>query len=405
MKKLALILITLFSNSAFASNTCMDNDLVIAATGDTIFHGALLVQAFKKDSTGGFDRLWNEVTPYLQQTDLMYTNLEGPVAEGLFQDGTEDMSLSEIYHPTNGMYSVGEAGRSYTFNFHPESVRALVRSGFSLFSTANNHSLDRKVKGLNKTLDFLYKNNIDYFGTRYKDQSDDDFVKIINKNNMNIAFIGCTYGSNVKSKSNQVMYCYEGKKANHILINLVKKYSQQVGAVIVTPHWGTEYAETFNSKQKNFAKALVAAGAKAIIGHHPHVVQPVEYLVSPKGVKVPVLYSLGNFVTNQAPSNWKDPVKNESRFKRRVGAVAFIGFNFENNEVQFNNLKVMPTYMKIQYEGEKGMRKLVPAYKEKYPNKKKLAKSLDKSMKYFSAKFNGEVLTYNELNSGVVCKP
>lgn len=399
MKKLALILMAIFSSSVFAADKCMDNDLVIAATGDTIFHGALLVQAFRNDSTGGFDRLWNEVTPYLQKSDLMYTNLEGPVAEGLFQDGTEDMSLSETYHPTNGMYSVGEAGRSYTFNFHPESVRSLVRSGFSLFSTANNHSLDRGVLGLNKTLDFLNKNNIDYFGTRYKEQLDDDFVKIVNKNNMSLAFIGCTYGSNVKSKSNQVMYCYDGKKPNSLLINLVKKYSGKADAVIVTPHWGTEYAETFNRKQKNLAKALVAAGAKAIIGHHPHVVQPVEYLVSPEGSKVPVLYSLGNFVTNQAPSNWKDPVKNESRFKRRVGAVAFIGFNFENNEVQFNDLKLMPTYMKIQYEGEKGMRKLVPAYKEKYPNKKKLARSLDKAMKYFSAKFNNnEVLTYNELS-------
>ena len=102
--------------------------------------------------------------------------------------------------------------------------------------------------------------------------------------------------------------------------------------------------------------------------------------------------------------DWKDKVKNESRFKRRVGASAFIGFNFSGGEVSFSNLKLMPTYMKTEYQGERGVRKLLPAYKQKYSNIKNLVGSLDKAMKYFSAKFTDEVLTYEQLQSGIVCQ-
>jgi len=251
---------------------------------------------------------------------------------------------------------------------------------------------------------FFSSQNVNHFGTKYALDSNTSYISYVNKNNYNLAFISCTYGNNTNIENSQVLLCYDNGKPNQLLLELVKTAKKSSDAVIVTPHWGNEYSPSPSSQQKSLARALVNSGAKAIIGHHPHVIQPLEYIQSSDGYKVPVLYSLGNFVSNQAPSNWKDPKKNESRFKRRVGATAFLGFSNLNGELQIDQVDLMPTYMKIVHEGKKGMRTLLPAY-EAFANGATLKKSLVKAQKHFLNSIDKKhMFSDADIKKGLVCQ-
>ncbi len=404
MQKILVCVFVIFLGWSNAFAQCLDNDLVIAMTGDTIFHGSLYVQAFKNSERGEFQPMWSEVVKYLDGADLMYTNIEGPVAPGLYSNGKMDLSMAETYHPTNGMYSLGEAGKSYTFNFHPQSIRELVNSGFTLFSLANNHSLDRRKKGADLTLDFFNNLDVTVFGTKKEESPVRDYIKYVFQNSYKLSFISCTYGNNVNIKNDQVLLCYKKGEPNPLLLDLVQEAHQNSEAVIVTPHWGNEYSPSVSSHQKKLAKALVLNGAHAIVGHHPHVVQPIEFIESSLGYKVPVIYSLGNFVSNQAPSNWRDPQKNESRFKRRVGMSAFLGFDLNKGTLSVSQIKFLPTYMKIVHEGEKDVRKLLPAYSRLYGSDQILSSSLDKAKRHVHQFIDSDfILTDDQLARGVVC--
>jgi len=115
----------------------------------------------------------------------------------------------------------------------------------------------------------------------------------------NIAWLGCTYGTNgIPDRANQVLHCYEGKEE---ILKTVKELSAKpdVHAVFVTPHWGAEYQHKPEAKQVAWAKEVIEAGATAILGQHPHVIQPMEKVTASDGREGLVAYSLGNYVSNQ----------------------------------------------------------------------------------------------------------
>src|SRR5690606_19519399 len=72
-----------------------------------------------------------------------------------------------------------------------------------------------------------------------------------------------------------------------------------VHAILFTPHWGAEYQHTPDAKQKALAREVLDAGATAVIGTHPHVVQPIEKYTTQDGRETLIAYSLGNFISNQ----------------------------------------------------------------------------------------------------------
>ena len=79
----------------------------------------------------------------------------------------------------------------------------------------------------------------------------------------------------------------------------IAEAKQMADIVIVCPHWGTEYTTEPSSYQRKFALQMVEAGADIIIGTHPHVVQPVEWIETENGNRALCFYSLGNYVSTQ----------------------------------------------------------------------------------------------------------
>ena len=171
------------------------------------------------------------------------------------------------------------------------------------------------------TIEALQKRDILYTGTKHTDFKNLPWYTLTEVNGMTIAWIACTHHANLIDQSrrrdryNQVLYCGSNPAWNPSTLNptLEKEIKtlanhNDIDAVIVTPHWGIENENTPRKEQRYMAKAMAKAGATAIIGAHPHVIQPWQILTVDDGREVFVNYSLGNFITRaeKASKNWRN---------------------------------------------------------------------------------------------------
>jgi poly-gamma-glutamate synthesis protein (capsule biosynthesis protein) len=161
------------------------------------------------------------------------------------------------------------------FTFAPASAKALSSAGVTAVSLANNHAYNFGAEGVAETKKWLKQSGVQWFGNPWNTSSTE---LVVNKNGMNIAFVG--------------YHAFEPGVEK--VIADVKRLSQQGDFVIIMPHWGTEYSATPTDKIREQAKAFIAAGAKAIIGSHPHVIMENETIAG-----VPVYYSVGNLLFDQ----------------------------------------------------------------------------------------------------------
>jgi Bacterial capsule synthesis protein PGA_cap len=309
MKSFFLYIICLsISIPSFASpedirfqKACDEGDtILIGAVGDVLLHSPLQRQGLAK----GFDSLWSEVEPWIGEADLFYANFEGPA----------DDSSSYTGYPQ--------------FNYPSTAIDALKQSGVDILSTANNHSLDRRSAGAIETLAACERYGMPCFGTRA--DKDQDFYTITNTNGWSIAWIACTFSTNgIPDKNDLVLDCFSTGRVSELIARL----KNQVNAVIVTPHWGNEYETSPNSQQKSFARKWLDEGATAIIGTHPHVPQPWEKYTTSSGEEKFILYSSGNFVSNQQST------------KKQTGLMLFLGLTQKDGKAWVNGVRYLPLYM------------------------------------------------------------
>lgn len=371
--------------------------------GDVIYHGALLVQAMSEKK--GFDSLWNGMKPFFREADLIYANLEGPAARAVGPDGRDNPRASSDYVSDEGTYSLGTEGKSYTFNFHPEGVKAMLswgRPGSRLIlSTANNHSFDRGSLGIDRTLELLNELGIPNFGTFHSKHKTPAHV-IVEQNGLRVGFVGCTYGSNRSGPTHQILGCFDKGLPNQRVIDEVRYARQQSDIVIFTPHWGTEYSKTAHVSQKRLAQAVLEAGARIVLGHHPHVLQPVEIQRpdDPRRMTV-TAYSIGNFVTNQHPYDLRDSQKHEERFPQRVSVLVALRLEKSGGEVEIQSLKFLPTYMTTSHENRRQGRTLVPAFPELYASNPTLKRSIEKALGQIQAIVPASYLAGSDSTEGL----
>lgn len=270
---------------------CEEGDsLTIAAVGDLLIHARLQRQALNDPE--GFKSLWGEIGPLLKEADVTYANLEGPTAAGVDARGRDVTDPGKVFD--DKVYT------SYPmFNYHPSLLDDLMDSGVDIVSTANNHSLDRWALGADRTIDELKARNLPYTGTRARGDESAPWHAITENNGFRLAWLACTYGTNgIPDRSDQVLLCYEDRQE---VLDTIKELAADdtIDAVIVTPHWGTEYKATPNAREITLAHDMLEAGATAIIGSHPHVLQPWERYKTRDGRETFVIYSLGNFISGQ----------------------------------------------------------------------------------------------------------
>lgn len=274
---------------------CADGTRVrVAAVGDVLLHD--LFQKWAAQQKEGFYAALDPVSDIIRSADIAFANLEGPAAEGVASNG-------KAVRPPATRYDKSVYRGYPMFNYHPSIVTDLKRAGFDVLLTANNHALDRHQLGADKTIEAIKAAGLAYTGTRHRESMTAPWyvvtpVKVAGAT-YNIGWLGCTYGTNgVPDRANQVLKCYDQR--DEVLENiraLAKRVD--VHAIFFTPHWGSEYQHKAEEKQTALAKDVLEAGATAVIGSHPHVMQPFEKYVTKDGRETVIAYSLGNFVSNQ----------------------------------------------------------------------------------------------------------
>ncbi|MCB0407771.1 MAG: CapA family protein, partial [Bdellovibrionales bacterium] len=347
-----------------------NNKIIISFVGDVLLHGPLQQQAYSQ--SGRFQTLWDQLNPVFKDADIAYANLEGPAAEGVNCQGQMTKKNQMVLDPQCGK-SRSSVYTSYPmFNYHPSVTEDLVTSGFDIVSTANNHVLDRYSNGVDQTIDALQRSGLAFMGTR-KQFSDSGFYTVTRTRSrggqvFNIAWVACTFSANgFVDKKNQVLNCYNyGKNGSPIfsqtnpeVLSLVGRLANTKGidGVIVTPHWGpTEYTHSVHSSQSRLAYELVESGATAVIGAHPHVLQPWEVIKTNSGREGFVHYSLGNFVSNQKQAN------------RRASLVLLVGFQKDGRgQLRVDGVRYIPTYLN-SWGGGRYSRELIPLDRGKQAN-------------------------------------
>jgi poly-gamma-glutamate synthesis protein (capsule biosynthesis protein) len=242
------------------------NDATLVFVGDIMLSrniGKIMLEQ------NDWDYFFNPVAEYLSGADLTFGNFENP------------------------MSSRGKnVGSIYSFRVDPRAVTGLVNAGFDVLSLANNHIWDYGPEAFVDTLQILTDNNISYVGVG-NTYAEAHMPVIKEVNGMKIAYLAYTslvpgFLNRKDSAPAVASPDIEGVTRDIIAAK------ELADIVVVSYHWGEEYATIHNADQELRAKAAIDAGADLIIGHHPHVVQEVV----PYG-KGYIAYSLGNFIFDQ----------------------------------------------------------------------------------------------------------
>lgn len=219
----------------------------------------------------------------------------------MFEHISEKISSADIAFINQETLMAGEGyANSYypCFNSPQDLGYDLVEVGFDVVNIANNHMLDKGADGLSRTIRFWKERDCLMIGG-YENAEDFDTVRILEKNGIKIAFLSYAEHTNGISKpaSSELVI---PKIVEADIVRQIENARAQADFVMVSVHWGDEGAFRPNEAQKKTAQLIADCGADVIIGHHPHVIQPVEYLTGKDGNSTLCVYSLGNLAAEQA---------------------------------------------------------------------------------------------------------
>ena len=203
-----------------------------------------------------------------------------------------------------GNFEVTLGGKPYRgypqFSAPDEYLYALRDVGFDILATANNHSLDRHKRGLERTLQLIDSVGLTAIGT-YRDAEDraKRYPLIIEKNGLRIALLCATYGTNgIATTPPNIVNCLNREELE---ADIHAAHAMHPDAIIAIVHWGNEYQRYPNIEQQNLAQWLISQGVDHIIGSHPHVVQPIKMIPHNEyPTQHAIVYSLGNYVSNMS---------------------------------------------------------------------------------------------------------
>lgn len=250
-------------------------EVSISMVGDVLMHNPTLKSGLKEDGSYRYDHLFKHVKKQMQESDISLVNQE------VILGGTE---LGISAYPN--------------FNAPQELGDALVNSGFNTILHATNHTLDKGEKGVDNALAFWKEKHPDtaVLGI-HESQKERDNIHIFEKRGFKIAILNYTYGTNGMPVPEERPYLIDLMDKEQMEKDL-KKANELADYVIVCPHWGTEYVFEATEEQKEWTQFFLKQGVDLVIGTHPHVIEPVEWVEDGEN-KMLVFYSLGNFTSSQ----------------------------------------------------------------------------------------------------------
>lgn len=304
-------------------------DITLMAIGDNLLHMGIVNTGIQSDGSYDYSFLFNNISAYLDKADIKVINQETIFA------GNE----------------LGFSGFP-TFNSPIEVGDAIAAAGFNVVLHATNHAADKGIKGIENCAFFWEQYpEILVTGIRGDEEvSENPELPLFEVGEFKFAILNYTYGPNSETigpslRKHLNMLCNYDEKSGRIdfttlnprVAEDIKAAKEAADIVIVFPHWGTEYKTTPSKYQIKFAQEMAEAGADLIIGTHPHVPQPVEWITAENGNRALCYYSLGNYVSLQ------------KRAECMLEGMAWVTFHVseEGIEVSDKNTGILP--MVCQY--------------------------------------------------------
>jgi poly-gamma-glutamate synthesis protein (capsule biosynthesis protein) len=336
----------------------------------------------------GFLRLFDEVNEALNQGDLLFGNLETPTASNLLPRSsmTEQGLLlcDKTQVPPGVLYDGGAYQAAMyphmlgsigppNFNAHPALTIALKQVGFDIVATANNHILDRGHNGIDQTIDALREAGLDFVGILRSNEVTDRDPESYPSNRpyvvkeaqgVKLAFFSLTSFQNkefvgYKDQSNQV-YLFPRRGQHKRRARLLESITQarndpEVDLVIISAHWGYDLVSHVFRWQRRLAHQMFDAGADLILGHHPHVLQPMEKYLTPDGRETLVIYSLGNFISDMKGTSSQTTV------------ILYVGITKNTYGTFLNSAQFTPVARHVRIDQTTGTQLIQPVIIDQYP--------------------------------------
>lgn len=263
-------------------------DITLMALGDNLLHPGIIKTGIQSDGSYDFSFLFQNISDFLAKADIKVIN-----QETIF--GGNELG-AQGYPKFNSPTQVGDA---------------IVAAGFNVVLHATNHAADQEIEGILHCASY-WEQHPEVLMTGISKEETYSEIPLLQVGDITFAILNYTYGPNLGSVPaslrghlnilcdyNRQTGALDFTKLNPDVLEDIKKAKTMADVVIVFPHWGTEYQSTPSNYQRKFAKEMTEAGADLLIGTHPHVPQPVEWIEAENGNRALCYYSLGNYVSLQ----------------------------------------------------------------------------------------------------------
>lgn len=294
------------------------------AVGDNLIHKPIYNQAAARTSEGyDFSYAYENFEDIISNPDVAILNQETIIST--------EHNVS-TYPMFNSPVEVGEE---------------MLELGFDVFNIATNHSVDCGEKGLISAINFWKSKNAITCGA-YLNRDDYSSIPMHEVNGVKIAYLGFTESTNGLSlPSDSEVILVRASEETRLQQRIIDAKAV-ADVVVVSAHWGNEYTHEPTDSQRQLAEKLASWGADVIIGTHPHVIQPVEYITNADGSQTLVAYSLGNFISaqNRGPRMLGGVLNFDIVKNNATGGISFENVRFSGVVTHygqgFSNLRIYP---------------------------------------------------------------
>ena len=250
-----------------------DSRLCIRVVGDIMVHEKQLEAACVDGDAYEFDSFFTSIAPSIQRADVAIGNLE-----------TVFMGEEKPY---TGFPK---------FNTPDSLADTLRRVGFDVLTMANNHAFDHRLAGVERTIRVLEERGLQTVGANASPETERRYL-LLEKTGIRLGILAYTDTFNPRPDEAYMVLPLEEERVRADVESLRREGADFILAIV---HWGEEYEETQDHGQERDAQMLASAGVDAVLGSHPHVLQGMELLPNAQGDgDCPVVYSMGNFISNQ----------------------------------------------------------------------------------------------------------
>ncbi len=255
----------------------------IMANGDLLYHDIVYISAKKADGTYDFHENFEYVKPWLKQADLVLGDFEGTVNKDHYLAG----------YPL--------------FNAPGEVMDAIKDAGYQVLDLAHNHILDSQIEGVISTADAIEKAGMTPVGVYTHEPRDKAPIVIKEVNGIKVAILAYSYGFNgiEQNISKEDYNRYLSDLDEDKMKAEIERAEKEADITVIMPQMGVEYQIEPTEEQKKLYHKMIDWGADIIFGGHPHVVEPAE-TVEKDGDKKLIIYSMGNFISNQRIETMQD---------------------------------------------------------------------------------------------------